>query len=322
MRPRSPVPGLLAPLLLLALSCKESPPSPSATRPGDAALESGTPQPHPSASGQAVESGLSKAAVEAFANPAHLPVYQGPTGSIEGTITVKGDAAPDTKGRDYGKCPAGEATYQKLFRDGPPRADGSRPLADAIVDVTGYAGAYVPETKPGRLVTIDGCALSSRAIDITVGQRLEIQNKMAREIFAPAFLQQPSPLALVASPGGEPVFLYPQSPRVYTLYDRFGAGSSYLTAEVYVFREPLHAVTDLNGHYRIDGVPVGKLKVKALLGVSNSEAETEVDVRANVVETVDIELTYTAPQLPKLQPSASPHPPEGKSRIDRDRIYK
>jgi hypothetical protein len=313
--------------LLFAAACKGTPPPPGSTA-SDASTPADVQPPQASASGQAVEPALSKEAVEAFANPAHLPVYQGPTGSIEGTITVKGDPSPDTKGRDYAKCPEGESAYKKLFREGPPRADGSRALADAIVSVTGYAGVYVPETKPSRVVSIEGCALANRAIDVTIGQRLQIENKMKDKIFAPAFLQQPSPLALVASPGGEPVFLYPQSPRVYTLYDRFGAGSSYLTGEVYVFREPLHAVTDVEGHYRIDSVPVGSLKVRALLGVSNTESSTNVEVRANVVQTVDLELTYTTPPpMPSLRPPADP--PHGsdkradqRSRIDRDKIYK
>jgi hypothetical protein len=236
---------------------------------------------------------LSPAKVEAFVNPAHLPVYQGPKGSIEGTVTITGDPSPDTTSRDYAKCRDGQQAYGKLFREGPARPDGARPVADVLIAVTGYAGAYLPEPNPARTVTIDDCAMSSRTIDMTVGQRLDIKNLMKDKIFAPAFLQMPSPMALVAAPGADPVSLYPQAPHAYTLYDRFGAGSAYLTSEVYVLLQPLHAVTDLQGHYRIDGVPAGPLKVNGLLGVVQREATKMVVVQANVVQTVDLELTYT-----------------------------
>jgi hypothetical protein len=268
-----------------------------------------------------VDPALPPATVDGFVNPAHLPVYQGPTGSIEGTITLTGDPSPDTKNREYSKCPSGELMYKKLFREGAARPDGSRPIADALVAFTGYTGAYIPETKPARLVSIDNCALSTRTIDMTIGQRLEIVNKMKDKIFAPAFLQLPSPLALVAPPLGEAVNLYPQSPRLYTLYDRFGAGSSYLTGDVYVLVQPLHTVTDLEGHYRIDGVPVGTVKVNGMLGVIEKQATKSVDVHANVVEKVDLELNYVArPPVPELLPSNSasvppaPHPSGRRSR--------
>jgi hypothetical protein len=294
--------------VLLCVSCKSSPSestSSDATPPLDAGTEDAV-------SGQVVEHALSPEAVEALVNPAHLPAYHGPTGSIEGKVTLKGDASPDTKNRDYSKCPEGEPAYKKLFREGPARQDGSRPIADALVAVTGYSGTYIPESKPARKVTIEDCALSTRAIDMTIGQRLEISNLTKGKIFAPAFLQQPSPLALVTAPMGDPVNLYPQAPRIYTLYDKFGAGSSYLTGDVYVLVQPLHTVTDLTGHYRIDGVPVGEVKVNALLGVIKKEATKSVAVQANVVQTVDLELEYTTPpasSVPLLVPSTPPPRP-------------
>ena len=82
-------------------------------------------------------------------NPQHLPVYSGPTGSVEGTILVIGPAAPDVK-IDTKQCPAALDTYGKLFREGTPAApNGPRPLADAVVIAVGYSGYYIPET-PAR----------------------------------------------------------------------------------------------------------------------------------------------------------------------------
>lgn len=297
---------LLVALCLPSASCKSNPSGTGSE--GEAAdavvMDAGSDAPV----GQAVEHPLPADVVEGFVNPQHLPVYHGPTGSIEGTVTLKGDPSPDTKNRDYSRCPDAELTYKKLFREGAPREDGSRPVADALVAVTGYSGAYIPESKPARKVTIEDCALTERAIDMTIGQRLEIRNVTKGKIFAPAFLQQPSPLALVAAPMGDPVNLYPQQPRVYTLYDKFGVGSSYLTGDVYVLHEPLHAVTDLAGHYRIDGVPVGEVKVNALLGVISKEQTKTVKIQPNVVATVDLELNYTTPPPPPVLAPSTPPP--------------
>ena len=281
--------------LLLAASsgCKGGSPPPPKEQASPS--DSGAAPPAPSESAVSVERALPPATVETFVNPAHLPVYRGPTGSVEGTVTISGDPAPNTTNRDYTRCRSGELAYGKLFREGPARPDGTRPVADVLVAVTGYTGAYLPEPNPVRTITIEDCALRSRAIDMTIGQRLDIKNLMKDKIFAPAFLQMPSPLALVAPPLGDPVSLYPQAPQTYTLYDRFGAGSSYLTGEVYVLMQPLHAVTDLEGHYRIDGIPVGRAKVNGLLGMIHKEATKSIDIQVNVVATVDLELRYTRP---------------------------
>lgn len=274
-------------LLLMLGACKEHP-------------DNYAPQTKPTSSAPANATPFPSASVAAFVNPAHLPPYLGPTGSVEGMITITGDAPPDTKNRDYSKCPAGEATYKKLFRDGPAGPDGSRPIADVLVAITGYSGAFLPEQKPERTVSIENCALTSRTIDMTVGQRLDFVNNTPAKVFAPAFMQEPTPSVMMAAPNGKPVSLYPPRPGVYTVYDRFGSGSTYLTGEVYVLAQPLHTVTSLNGHYRIDGVPVGKLKVNARLGVIQQETSKPVEVKADVVQTVDLQLTYKtpAPALP------------------------
>jgi hypothetical protein len=76
--------------------------------------------------------------------------------------------------------------------------------------------------------------------------------------------------------------------------DRFG--SSPMTADIYVFHHPLHAVTDTSGHYRIDGVPVHpKLTVFARLAVIGETAKEGVEVLAGVVQKVDLTLNYPPP---------------------------
>src|SRR5580693_3270897 len=98
--------SLSAALLLTLGACKGQASAPADTT-ADATPTKGSTS-VTEAGGPPNESALPAASVQAFVNPAHLPVYQGPTGSIEGTVTVTGDPSPDTKNREYSKCPQGE----------------------------------------------------------------------------------------------------------------------------------------------------------------------------------------------------------------------
>lgn len=259
---------------------------------GATASESGAPSSlaaHPSAAPNALP--FPTASVEAAINPLKLPRYDGPTGSIEGTVFVKGPDAPDIPSVDVKNCPAALDTYAKLFRAGPANAEGLRPLADAVVVVTGYAGYFVPDNSATQRVTITAnCAYPRRSIVMTYGQRLEIAND-SRIPFAPYIDGTLEPAVMIAPPrqAGDPVKLYPPRPAHYLLADRLQA---FAIEDLYVLRHPLHAVTDLDGHYRIDGVPTTKVKVGALLNVLRNEVQKDVDVRPNVVEKVDLVLTY------------------------------
>jgi hypothetical protein len=241
--------------------------------------------------------------VEAYVNPAHLPAYTGPTGSVEGTIHIDGPGAPEVKGIDFGKCPDGARTYGMLFREGPPAADGSRPLPDAVVAVTGYSGFYLPEKSEAQTLTIDDCAFASRTVAMTFGQRLEISNK-SKELWAPMLAQAPMPVLMMATSNGDPVKLYPPHPGYFTLVDK--GSHPWAVANVYALLQPLHAVSDASGHYRIDGVPVGKLKVNARLQAIQREASADVEILANVVQKVDL-LVHNAPPAPLADAGPRPH---------------
>ncbi len=233
---------------------------------------------------------IPSASVEAVVNPSKLPVYSGPTGSVEGTVFVQGPPAPEIPQLDFRNCPAAIDSYGKLFRAGPPRDDGLRPVADAIVVVTGYSN-FIPEKREAERVTISvNCGYPSRTIALTFGQRLEIAND-SRLGFAPVLSGTLHAATLIAPPGqnGEPVKLYPPRPGHFVLLDQL---QPFVRETVVVLLQPLHTVSDLRGHYRIDRVPVGKLKVGAQLDWIRSEEQKDVEVRANVVENVDFVLTY------------------------------
>lgn len=248
-------------------------------------------------------SGFEKANVDYVLNPYNLPAYTGPTGSVEGIVTIEGPAAPSVP-VDSSKCAAAMDTYGKAFREGTPaKPGGPRPLADAVVVVVGYSGFYVPEKTETVPITVGaGCGYPTRTIAITYGQHLSITNQSLL-LFAPLIDSISTPAVMVAPPrgSGEPIKIYPQRAGHFVMTDRL---EPFVHEDLYVFRHPLHAVTDKNGHYRIDGVPVGSLKVGVAHPGANAQNEVPVDVKADTVTKTDVKLVYK-PAGPPPKPASS-----------------
>ena len=242
---------------------------------------------------------LPTASVAAMVNPAHLPAYEGPTGSVEGTVTVVGDPAPATP-QDFSRCPDAEKIWGHTFREGPRGPKGERPLADAIVVVTGYSGFYIPEKQEARAISIEGCGYTMRTLTMTFGQRLEVKN-LTRDFWSPVLEPRPSPVLMMATPGGDAVRIYPKTPGHHRLVDR---DRKYAVVDVWAFLHPLHASSALTGYYRIDGLPVGKVKVQSTHPNIDGNAEADLTVSAGVVHKVDLVIKNTnrdagAPSVPE-----------------------
>ena len=222
-------------------------------------------------------------------NPENLPPYTGATGSLEGRVTVIGDPAPSTN-LNFAKCPTAAKVYEKTFREGPALPDGSRPLADALIVVTGYSGFYLPEKQEAKSVTIDDCAYSTRTLDLTFGQRIEIANRTAGKLFGPQLTNHPMPALMVAPFGGDAVKLWPKEPGFTQVFDKFGF--EFLVLDIYTLLQPLHTVTKTDGTYRIDGLPIGPLEVNARLRAIDSNATKPIEIRSGVVSRVDLQLEH------------------------------
>jgi hypothetical protein len=299
--------GLVLLGLFAAASCK-TPPEPSGEKGTNASDAASAPRTTSVAPVNALP--IPSASVAAEVNRENLPPYDGPTGSVEGTVYITGDPPKVLPNLDFSKCPDGAAIYGKMFRDGAKLPDGRRPLADAVVAVTGYSGFYIPETKESKQMVFDGCGFPSLTVAMTFGQRLDIVNK-SKLVFAPELEQAPTGAVLVPPPmqAGDPVHIYPPHPGEFTLHDKVNA-LSYLRAEIIVMRQPLHAETDTSGHYRIDGVPVGKgLVVNTELPIIHQKASQKVDIVGGVVARVDLVLEYHAP------PDAAAAPATGAPRL-------
>ncbi len=279
----------------VALSaCKTNAAQPPKTDGATALADAGQKKPGP-----VNELPIPKDVVEKAVNPDHLPEYSGPTGVVEGNVYVTGDEAPPMMGKNFDKCPAAASVYSKAFREGPPLPNGSRLLADAVLGVTGYSGAIVAEKTPTKQVAISNCAYSARSVDLTFGQALLVKNENAGPMFAPDFENQTSPAVMMATPNGDPVRLYPKRPGRYRLIDR--VGNNWLEADVFVSVTALHTTSDVKGHYRIEGVPTGKMQLHAWHPAIAHAFEKDVDVRDGVVTTVDV-------TIPNDKPAAQPAP--------------
>jgi hypothetical protein len=233
------------------------------------------------------------ASIEAVVNPDHLAAYVGPTGSVEGTVHVTGDRAPEMA-LDFRRCPDAAKTYGHTFREGQPLTpNGPRWLADAVVAVTGYAGFFIREKAEATEVTIEGCAFSKRTVTLTFGQRLEVKN-LTQDFWTPTLIPTTTNTAIMmATPNGDPVKIYPKAPGHYYVYDR---DRTYAGADVFVLAQPLHAVSSPSGSYRIDGVPIGKMTINASHPqVSGADAAVTVDIKEGVVHHVDLTLDYKRP---------------------------
>jgi hypothetical protein len=279
--------------LATAVGCSRHRPEPTPPA-GDAGAAASLSSSAPAASAAPEDpQAMPAASIAAVVNPDGVPAYNGPTGSVEGTVLVKGPDSPDVPGVSAPLCPAALDTYGKLFRAGQARADGLRPLADAVVVVIGYEGRgyYIPEKDPAARVTVTpNCAYPTRTIAMTFGQWLEVSND-SKQPFGPYLEYVVGGAVRIAPPqqAGEPVKVYPPRAGHLSMRDRL---QPYVHEDVWVFRHPLHAVTDLAGHFRIDGVPLGPLKVGAELTATGSKTTAEVDVRENVVQNVELVLTY------------------------------
>ncbi|HKQ68771.1 MAG TPA: hypothetical protein VJT73_05495 [Polyangiaceae bacterium] len=249
------------------------------------------------------------AKVDAIVNPAHEEPYRGPTGTIEGIIKVSGDPPPKANPTIPFECGEAYATYGKAFREGT-----GHELADVLVAVTGYRG-YLPVSNEVVSVGIHGCAYESRTVAVTYGQRIEVSNRDARESFVPTLLGAELPAQIIAVPRGDAVKLYPVQVGHFALAD--GMKRDWMYSDVFVLRYPTHAVTALDGRYRITGIPAGKVKVSAYspqmdeqlhpdTGVATSNVEREVEVKAGETTNVDFVIHY---KTPKPKPKPKPLPP-------------
>ncbi len=314
--------GCLAVTLFAAACSKEKAPAPSASAAPSGSLKPAAPLAAPVASGLP-----DPELISSFVNPNKEAPYAGATGTVRGRVIAKGDAATDVAqvaAKIPAACPAAKGFYGKLFREGP-----NRSLADVLVAVTGYSG-YVPERAPIQKVEAKECTFGTRTLALTFGQRIDVTSG-DKDTYIPELLGEHGQPQLVAVPGNKTASsLYPTHVGRYVLIDDL---KLFMTADVFVVKFATHAVTGLDGRFEITGVPVGPVRVNALLPATAATGERKVTVEANKpTEEILFELPFDAAEfakrseavpgasasasasavpsgkaVPKIAPSAKPH---------------
>lgn len=226
-----------------------------------------------------------EAIVQSVVNPKKLEPYSGATGSVRGVVLATGDpppALPEVLAKMEATCTKSRAMYGTLFREGP-----QRELADVLVAVTEYEG-FVPAKNPEVKVLAEGCAWPARTVAMTFGQKLLIDGADNRP-YVPELLGQPMPAQLFVLPTAPPVELPPKKPGRFKLVDSMRL---FNVAEVFVLPYATVAVTDEVGRFEITGIPVGTVKVNALLPETGAVAGQEITIEADKATELKFELTF------------------------------
>jgi hypothetical protein len=245
------------------------------------------------------------ASVLAGVNPQHRAPYSGPKGTLRGTIRIDGDPPPETSLKFPDHCKqAAVAAYGKIFRVGLDKA-----LADALVAVTRYGDrGFVPAASESVKIDVKDCVPDRLTYAVTFGQRMEFFNLDTSSTYLPYLDGAGTRGIMIAAPHGPPIKLYPggPSPAHYMLRDQLGSG---LVANVFLLNYATHDVTGLDGRYEIKNIPVGKVRVDAMLAVISKSDGKDIEI-AEGDNTLDLTLHFNASKdLPqRAPPSASGAP--------------
>jgi hypothetical protein len=184
-----------------------------------------------------------------------------------------------------------------------------------MVAVTGY-DAYIPASSEVYPISIHGCAYDRRTLVLTYGQRIEVTNRDVKQSFLPQLDGSNTPAQLIAMPKGDAVKLYPLEVGHYALREGM-KGGAWMYADVFVLQYTTHAVTGLDGRYRISGIPAGKVKLSVYLpsvdrelhpetGAESSTVERDVEIKDGETTNLDIEFPYKVLKVaPKPKPAST-----------------
>ncbi len=302
--------SFLAAPIAAGLACSKSDPPPAANMPifgsartassdssGRLRFQPGAPRNvKPIALASAVP--IPAASVEAAVNPDGKPPYTGPVGTVQGLVKFKGEQPDDIALQLTDTCAGARTMMGKRFRQGP-----GRTAADAIVAVTGYQG-FVPARAPAMQVTLNDCSFDRRTVALTYGQRIEVFNRDARNSYVPSLLGERSSAQMVAVPNmADPIKLYPSHVGHYLLADQMQR--PWMTADVYVLKYATFAITGLDGTFRVEGIPVGTVKVTADVPWLVPAVDQTLEVTIEEGKTANVDFTLDVKKVPVAAASAS-----------------
>jgi len=226
--------------------------------------------------------------------PAH------PLGVVEGTIRLAEGAelpryTPEQLGRRPGQPALPDDCLPALETDLEPVRRTTDGLLDGVMvavtgDVESFRRDLPPYTAQVRNVTIDRCRLAPRLLVAVRGDTLRVTNHMSYP-FLPTLGETPFLRALTQ---GQFQDFELDRGGVRSLGCAFAAPCG--RTEIVVVYHPVYAVTDAQGHFRIENVPVGDAVVFHAWHPLFEEASVTADVRAGQPTHVELVLSPLPPR--------------------------
>jgi hypothetical protein len=101
--------------------------------------------------------------------------------------------------------------------------------------------------------------------------------------------------------------LYPPQPGRYVLTE---GTKPFMNAEVLVLKYPTHAVTGLDGTFKIDGIMPGQVTITAFLPATMQTAQQQIHIEANQTTEISLALPFDLAKWQAEQKPASTAKPD------------
>jgi plastocyanin len=227
----------------------------------------------------------------------------GPAGAMYSEIKVENGGAVSGEVRVQGEAPAlpplpvykfhevcGATVPDERLVVG---QDGA--LANVVVYLQGVEfGKPIPRDQPVQLDN-KKCAFVPHVVSASLGQTLEIHNSDPilhdaharlgpRTVFNRAIMHGKTVRELLQDVG--------------LIQINCNVRHSWMQAWVYVAENPYHAVTDREGHYRIDGIPAGKYTLTVWQEMLGGR-DIPIEIKPGAETRADVQLSVTAPPEPQ-----------------------
>lgn len=210
-------------------------------------------QPHPPAEAQATVPRPS----------ADVPVPDPATGTVTGVVRFFGPSSVPRAAP--AKCQA-FSDVGRPFRVGPDHVAG-----DVLVGVTNWKGTP-PKASDFFALELRDCGASPRTVVLGPGQRLRITN---RDPWPYTFMiNGDGPTSHTIASGATSDVLETTTPGRYQLT----SSDSVIDVPIFAVRYATQAITDINGRYRIERVPVGPAKLSAYIPATDTVVNLNIDV--------------------------------------------
>ena len=241
----------------------------------------------PSHTAQARTAGRTSPGLIGLPSVRYKPVALGSVGTIAGTVTIDGNAPPDsvvTPTRDQQLCGTAYPDSSVLLR--------GRALGNVVVWLADVKeGKELPTERRTEIVNED-CKLVPRVQAVVAGTTVNVRNE-DRLAHTTRFLR--------GGTGGDTLATVPLTDDGQVVPNEHLAAKGgmigavcvqhpWTRAYIAVFESPYFAVTDESGTFHMDSIPPGTYHLIAWHERGESQVERQVEVSAGATSRVDLQV--------------------------------